>query len=189
MRCCISYLAILSLLFASCGAAPERQGSRWVVAPEAYEANLDQIRELETMRRDAGASAVFASFSSRYSSKELEQDYRFSAQLAGMPKGSKEWNPSTRFVRDFPQGTPVLEVIRSLQADLCKEFYYRPSHAEFMSSGGDPRWMSCMAFGDSLAVGEFTFVPIDQEQEGRIVVIRIISSQSEAPSFASMVAD
>ena len=98
MRCAASWIVCLGLFLHAC-ASPAKESR-------------------------AAQSMTLFSFWSEGLSQELEQDYRFTAQLAGLLRSLRDGQSQLSFVRDFPSGMSVAEVIRSIQADLEEEFVY-----------------------------------------------------------------
>jgi hypothetical protein len=125
------------------------------------------------------------SFWSEGLSQELEQDYRFTAQLAGLLRSLRDGQSQLSFVRDFPSGMSVAEVIRSIQADLEEEFVYQPSGAQFGSSDTG-QWSRGLAIGRGITVHEAEFLPRDPEATPRIRVTRMEWASGTAPVQAEV---
>ncbi len=159
MRCAASWIIFLGLFLQAC-ASPTKES-----------------RAAQTM--------TLFHFWSEDSSQELEQDYRFTAQIRGLLRSSRDGQSQLSFVRDFPSGMSVAEVIRSIQADLEEEFVYQPSGAQFGSSDTG-LWSRSLAIGRGITVHEAEFLPRDPEAIPRIRVTGVEWAYGTAPVQAEV---
>lgn len=124
-----------------------------------------------TSRTDAqepSALLPFLVFSSQASSMELEQGYRFSAMVAGKLREAKAWQGQVEWEREFPEGTPIADVIHSIKMDLSEEFVSQEQGVQWTNSVPDAVWSTNLMIAKGIKIEEARFVPLDAMSQGKI---------------------
>jgi hypothetical protein len=162
MRCVAYSFACLCLLIQACaGLQEEPSFGAGNYAPEAM---------------------TYLRFSSKSPSKQLEEDYRFTAKLAGYSRADQAWQSNFGFVRDFPGGMPVADVISSIQADLQEDFVYRPGGFAWSNGQTEQEWSMGLSVGRDIDLYRASFGTIDSERNGQVAIRRVEWASSEMPA-------
>lgn len=140
-----------------------------------------RIELAESQRAEQFITVV--NFTGKGLGRELEQPYRFSAEISGRTRAARIWQTKVRFEREFPEGVAVSEVVQSIQADLGKEFIYEESGKQKAGGSSDQSWHLGLCIGWGIEMTAAEFVPLNLEGPGKIgISCEVWSSQSTPTS-------